>query len=384
MRAGDQPGRRRSQGCPPRPGAAGPATCFPRASSRFGSIACPTCAADRASRRSGCTSARRDDGDRFAARQRAVDPGSGPSPSYSSKSRSRPTWGQPFVVRGSRRADSRRRPGPAAGTRKIRRRHIEVLERIEKLWTGDDASAPAPSPGSAATVGFAGTDLVRDAAVPPGEVAEVIERLHNGPQAHERSVNPIARFSCTAIYCASLEERVSAPFGQLHEESPADDDARPQKRSDRTRLRRTTMRLVQATVDRLSSRRSSSATRKRSARADFKPKLSGQPAEAQGTPWSGVSGASFQPPDAGELRPQAAGNAANLRDLFDVCVAEGELIHITDDIYLHTTAEAKMRQAGRRAAEERRRARPLPRSATCSARRGSSRCPLCEYLDRVR
>src|SRR5207302_8299913 len=47
------------------------------------------------------------------------------------------TWGQPFVVRGSSATvtlGGGQVLQPAA--KKVRRRHLEVLERIEKLWTG--------------------------------------------------------------------------------------------------------------------------------------------------------------------------------------------------------------------------------------------------------
>ena len=63
------------------------------------------------------------------------------------------TWGQPFVVRESSATQTLgggQVLQPVA--RKIRRRHLEMLERIERLWTGDDAnSGPWRSPGSAAS-----------------------------------------------------------------------------------------------------------------------------------------------------------------------------------------------------------------------------------------
>src|SRR5439155_25443146 len=48
------------------------------------------------------------------------------------------TWGQPFVVRESSAAQTLgggQVLQPVA--KKVRRRHLEMLERIERLWTGD-------------------------------------------------------------------------------------------------------------------------------------------------------------------------------------------------------------------------------------------------------
>ena len=45
--------------------------------------------------------------------------------------------------------------------------------------------------------------------------------------------------------------------------------------------------------------------------------------------------AGFQPPDPASFANQAGGNAANLNDLFEVCVAESFLVRIDGDIYLH-------------------------------------------------
>jgi selenocysteine-specific elongation factor len=90
----------------------------------------------------------------------------------------------------------------------------------------------------------------------------------------------------------------------------------------------------------------------------------------------------FQPPDPKSFAGQAGGNAANLKDLFDVCVAEGELVPIAADIFLHATVEADMR---RRISE---RLVSGPGIAVSEIRDllGTTRkyaVPLCEYLDRV-
>ena len=54
--------------------------------------------------------------------------------------------------------------------------------------------------------------------------------------------------------------------------------------------------------------------------------------------------ARFQPPEPASFAGAAGGNAASLKDLFEVCVAEGFLAHVAGDVYLHVDADADMRR----------------------------------------
>ncbi len=92
--------------------------------------------------------------------------------------------------------------------------------------------------------------------------------------------------------------------------------------------------------------------------------------------------AEFQPPDPGSFAAQAGGNASALKDIYDVAVAEGLLVKVTDEIYLHADVEGKMRQqildrlnsgTGLTVAEI--------RDLLGTTRKFA--VPLCEYLDRV-
>ena len=83
---------------------------------------------------------------------------------------------------------------------------------------------------------------------------------------------------------------------------------------------------------------------RRIARADFKPKLSANLRKLKDKLVAAYQEAGFQPPEPASFAGQAGGNAASLKDLFDVCVAEGFLVHVADDVYLHADAEADMRR----------------------------------------
>ena len=45
-----------------------------------------------------------------------------------------------------------------------------------------------------------------------------------------------------------------------------------------------------------------------------------------------------------EFAGQAGGNAAALKDIFEVAVAEGLLVKVADDLYLHADVEAGIRR----------------------------------------
>src|SRR6185369_5507850 len=99
-----------------------------------------------------------------------------------------------------------------------------------------------------------------------------------------------------------------------------------------------------AEVDRLLAMKKLVGDLRRVARADFKPKLSANLRKLKDKVVAAFQEAGFQPPEPGSFANQAGGNAASLKDLFDVCVAEGFLVQVGGDVYLHADAEAAMRR----------------------------------------
>src|ERR1700758_160932 len=88
------------------------------------------------------------------------------------------TWGQPFVVRGSSATQTLgggQVLQPVA--RKVRRRHLEMLERIERLWTGEPEQRALTGAWFGGFSGFTVADLVRGANLGPDQAEEVTARL---------------------------------------------------------------------------------------------------------------------------------------------------------------------------------------------------------------
>jgi selenocysteine-specific elongation factor len=292
------------------------------------------------------------------------------------------TWGQPFVVRGSSATytlGGGQVLQPVA--KKVRRRHLEILERIERLWTGDAEQRALTVAWFGGFAGFTPADLVRGANVAPDQAADLIGRLKEKGDLVEIAVGQNRRVLLHADMVRELDERILQALARLHEQFPlmsTHDRQKVQSQLDYVG----DDPLVHAAVDRLVQRKQLVGDLRRVARADFKPKLSNTQRKLKDKIVVALQEAAFQPPEPSSFAGQAGGNAANLADLLEVCVAEGQLVRVTDDIYLHSDAEAEMRRRVR----DRLAAGPGLTVAEIRDLLGTTRkyaVPLCEYLDRV-
>src|SRR5581483_2445855 len=254
------------------------------------------------------------------------------------------TWGQPFVIRGPS-ATQTLGGGQVlqAVAKKIRRRHLDMLERIERLWSGDAEERARVVAWFGEYAGFTQADLVRGANVPPAQALEVIQRLKDKGDLVQVAVGSARQVLLHADRLKELDERVLHVLARLHEQNPlmtTHDRKRVQAQLDYIG----DDALVHAAVERLIKSKQIVGDLRRIARADFKPKLSANLRKLKDKVEAAFKDARFQPPELSSFSGQAGGNAASLKDLFDVCVAEGLLVAIAEGIYLHVDAEADMRQ----------------------------------------
>jgi selenocysteine-specific elongation factor len=292
------------------------------------------------------------------------------------------TWGQPFVVRESSATETvggGQVLQPVA--KKVRRRHLEILERIETLWTGDARSRALAVAWFGGFGGFTLADLVRGANLGPDEAGQMIEQLKGAGELVDVAVGAARRLLLHKDMVTELEERILTALGRLHEQFPlmsTHDRQKVQSQLDYVG----DDQLVHAAVDRLIARKQLIGDLRRVGRADFKPKLSGNLRKLKDKLIAAYRDAKFQPPEPSSFAGAAGGNAANLSDLFEVCVAEGHLARVTDEIYLHVDADAEMR----RLVTERLQQGSGLTVAEIRDLLGTTRkyaVPLCEYLDRV-
>ncbi len=292
------------------------------------------------------------------------------------------TWGQPFVLRGSSATltiGGGQVLQPVA--KKIRRRHLEVLERVEKLWTGDPKQRALTVAWFGGHGGFTQADLVRGANLAPDQALQVIQQLRDEHLLVTVILQGGRQVILHADIISELDERILAALGRLHEEVPLMTSHDRQKVQSQLAYVGDDS-LVHGEVDRLIKMKKLTGDLRRIARADFKPKLSANLRKLKDKVVEAYQAAAFQPPEPASFAGQAGGNAASLKDLFDVCVAEGFLVAIDSGIYLHADVEADMRKrvAGRLSSGP---------GATVAEMRdllGTTRkfaVPLCEYLDRM-
>jgi selenocysteine-specific elongation factor len=291
-------------------------------------------------------------------------------------------WGQPFVIRESSAAQTLgggQVLQPAA--RKIRRRHLEMLERIERLWSGDARERALTVAWFGAFGGFTIPGLVRGANIGPDEAAELVTKLKEQGELVEVAISAARRLLLHKDMVNELEERILTVLDRLHEQFPlmsTHDRQKVQSQLDYVG----DDALVHASVERLIAAKKLAGDLRRIGRADFKPKLSANLRKLKDKLVAAYRTARFQPPEPSSFAGQAGGNAANLKDLFDVCVAEGHLVYIAEDIYLHVEVEAEMRRLVQDKIAE-------GKGLTVAEIRdllGTTRkyaVPLCEYLDRA-
>lgn len=291
-------------------------------------------------------------------------------------------WGQPFVLRGpsaTQTLGGGQVLQPMA--KKVRRRHLEVLEKIETLWSAGPEERTLAVAWFGGVGGFTVADLVRGAGVGPEEAQALTRTLLERGALAEVSVGHGRQVLLHAELLRDLDGRVLAVLDRLHEQFPlmsSHDRRKVQSQLDYVG----DDALVHAAVDRLLAQKKLVGDVRRVARADFKPKLSNNQKRLKDRIVAAYQEAAFQPPDAASFVNQAGGNAASLGDLFEVCVAEGHLVPVAPELYLHTDAEAEMR---RRVAER------LTTGAGLTVAEirdllGTTRkyaVPLCEYLDRT-
>lgn len=291
-------------------------------------------------------------------------------------------WGQPFVLRDSS-AEHTLGGGqvlqPVAT--KVRRRHLEALEQAERLWSDGPEARTLAAAWFAGFAGFAPTDLVRGAGLDPDQVEPLVTGLVGAGQLVELTLPPHRRLILHKDRVAELEERILQTLAELHRENPLLTTHDRQKVLARLEYVGDES-LLQAVVDRLMRTKKLVGDSRRMARADFKPKLSANQRKLKDKIVEAHAAAGLQPPEPKDFAPQAAGNAAALKDIYEVAVAEGFLVKVADDLYLHADTDAAMR----RAVSDRLRGGTGATVAEIRDLLGTTRkyaVPICEYLDRI-
>src|SRR4029079_7282760 len=103
---------------------------------------------------------------------------------------------------------------------KIRRRHLESLERVEQLWSDDAEKRVLAAAWFAEFEGAAPGDLIRGAGVAPDSVGSLVSRLLSAGRVVELTLPPSRKLLVHADRVVELEMRILAALAALHAENP--------------------------------------------------------------------------------------------------------------------------------------------------------------------
>ncbi|MBY0527425.1 MAG: selenocysteine-specific translation elongation factor [Gemmataceae bacterium] len=254
-------------------------------------------------------------------------------------------WGQPFVVRESSATQTLGGGQVLQPTaRKIRRRHLEILERVEKLWSDDVEQRALAAAWFAGTAGLSAADLVRCAGTLPEQAPILLRRLLDRGELVEVESTQVAADALLHIdVVRDLEDRILASLAHMHEQTPVAGTHERQKILVQLAYLGDD-RLIEFTITRLLRQKRLIGDAKRVARSDFKPKLSNSLSALKQRVLGAYREAQLKPVRPDSFAGHAGGNAALLDDLMRLCVDEGHLIHVGEDYYVNSEAEAEFRQ----------------------------------------
>jgi selenocysteine-specific elongation factor len=291
-------------------------------------------------------------------------------------------WGQPFVVRN---ASATRTLGggvvvqPAAG--KIRRRHVELMPRLQALATGTAAERARQAAWFRGFQGVTLGDLARGAGLTPAEAEAQIAALTQAGALRALTAAGQKQVVIEAEWLDQLNERIVTILQRAHEQFPL------LTSHDRQKVEAQfgyipDAGLAHHAVEQLLKAGRLVGDGRRIALAEHRPKLSAAQRKLKERIVAAHRAAGFQPPEPKEFAPQAGGHAAGLRDLYEVCVAEGDLVQLGPDLFLHAEHEAELRRRVRAKLNE-------GKGLTVAEIRdllGTTRkfaVPFCEYLDKI-
>ncbi len=290
-------------------------------------------------------------------------------------------WNQPLILRDSSAEHTLGgakvlQPNPV----KIRRRHFSMLERMEKLIGPDPLQRILAVAWFAEQRGVERTALIREAGIVPTEVDSLLQKLVDQGQLVE-IVCPQKRF-IHPEWLKEWEQRILTALKTMHHANPL------MTSHDRLKVIANFGFLeddpfLQYVVDLLIKNRSILGDAKRIADAEFKPKLSNNQRKLKDKVVETHRLSGFTPPEPSSFTTQAGGNVNNLKDIFEVAVAEGWLIKIHDDFYLHSESESRMRERIAEAFKGRDSGLTVAEIRDLLGTTRKYAVPLCEYLDRI-
>lgn len=311
-----------------------------------------------------------------------VDPGSWALAQFFTEEPIAAIWGQPFVVRD---ASAQHTLGGGnilqPDAIKLRRRHIDSLQRIEKLWTDNDEVKAAEATWFAGFSGLNQSDWPRLTGISIGRQQTVFEKLVADKIITEWIVSGNKTRLIHTDRSKEIETQILSAINVLHKEFPL------HTAHDRGKIIAALDYIddhdfIQAAMDRMLKAKLLVGDQRKVASAEFKPKLSINQRKLKDKIVAEHQAGGLTPPESASFANQVAGNMKALNEIYEVAVAEGLLVKINQDIHLASEVEVELKKK----VSER-----LANGATATVAEirdilGTTRkyaVPICEYLDKI-
>lgn len=290
------------------------------------------------------------------------------------------TWGQPLVLRqesplatigGGRVLD----PNPP----RIRRRQSAAVDALRQIAAGDRNARASAACYFAGFAEWQPVRLARSAGIDDG--AEAMARLIDKGELLPLVLSPQRTLRVHRQCVAELEGRIESLLLRMHRQNPL------ATMLDRSRLINRLGRDFEPAVVEAVLRRMEAADRVRLppravALAGQGPQLSDRKRQLMESMVEAFRTAAFQPPGIDELRQRAEHNQAAVPELVELAVADGRLVRIGRELFLHAEAEARLREQ----VESHLAAHGALTVSQIRELLGTTRkyaVPLCEYLDGI-
>jgi selenocysteine-specific elongation factor len=290
--------------------------------------------------------------------------------------------GQPFVVRSEsplRTIGGGRVLLPCAS--RVTKRQPARVERLNALRKAEEFERAATAIYMYGLQPWRVLDLCRDAAIDVDCARELMEGFVASGIVIELSLKPRGTIYAHREVVNEAEQRILAILNRLHAEWPL----RPSIPRDQIALHCQSWHdahVTDALLDRLVSCGVLQTDRAKVALAGFSPQLSPTQARLHQQLLAAWQSAALKPPEPAELRQALSSDETQLRQLIDLCTAQGDLVHLGGDIFLHREVEATLRcQLQRELANGKGLTVSEIRDLLATSRKFA--VPICEYLDRI-
>ena len=290
------------------------------------------------------------------------------------------TWGQPFVLRSES-------PVTTIGggqvldptSPKLTRHDSRALEQLKSLASENPLERAAAAFYFSGLRGWSQRDLSRAVAVDDFDAA--LEHLRKSGSLCELRLSPTRTLRVHRLALDEIFERVEKSLAKLHEQFPLEPVM------DRSRLAARFQylgedALVQALLLEMAKDRRVRLTDRGIALAGHGPQLSKNEQRLLGEIIEKFLQAGVQPPTVAEIQAATTRNQASVPQLVVLAAAQGDLVQVSDEFYLHVECEQRVRE---QLTEKLTAGEGLTMSQIRELLETSRKyaVPLCEYFDRV-